>query len=358
MAKNSGGLRFGALTLLLVIVLFSGISSAAGATSLREDTNRDGAVNVLDMLQVVLTARQGIYQPEKDYNMDGSLTTDDVSALGRAIYSGMRTPQPDASTSPQLTTIDGGAFRMGNNEGDDSEKPAHDVTVSPFRISRHEITNKQYAAYLNEALALGTVSVAGDSSVVAVSGDFSGKELLFIKGLRSPQNRCWILYSGGVFSSIASKENWPVVFVTWHGAASYAAHYSYRLPTEAEWEYAASVAGTMMYATGDGLIDSTKLNYNGVLNHPTNVGSYPANQYALHDMSGNVWEYCSDYFGVYPDSAEVDPTGPAEGDVRSRRGGGWNSCELTTTTTTRTDQDSPGHSGPGIGFRVAATAGQ
>jgi formylglycine-generating enzyme required for sulfatase activity len=330
---SSAGFRCKTFAILLALVLGSGMSPATGAT-FREDTNRDGAVNLLDMLQIVLTARQGLYQPEKDYNQDGSLSADDVRALGRALSAGKRTPQSLASTSPQLTTIDGGTFRMGNNEGDLSERPEHDVTVSSFKISRHEITNKQFAVYLNEALALGTVSVSGDSSVVAVSGDYAGKELLFVKGKKSLWNRCWIVFSGGVFNPVASKENWPVVYVTWYGAAS--------------------AVGTMMYATGDGMVDSTKLNYDAVLNHPTNVGSYPANQYALHDMSGNVWEYCSDYFGAYPDSAEVDPTGPAEGDVRSRRGGGWNSCELTTTTTARTDQDNPDHKGPGIGFRVAA----
>jgi formylglycine-generating enzyme required for sulfatase activity len=144
-----------------------------------------------------------------------------------------------------------------------------------------------------------------------------------------------------------------VVFVTWYGAASYAAHFSYRLLTEAEWECAASAAGTVAYATLGGQIDTTLANYNGVLKNPTDVGSYPENPFSVYDMSGNVWELCADWYGSYPDTAEVDPTGPSEGEVRVRRGGGWNSCELTITTTVRASQDYPGHRGPGIGFRVA-----
>ena len=75
--------------------------------------------------------------------------------------------------------------------------------------------------------------------------------------------------------------------------------------------------------------------------------------YGVHDMSGNVYEYCQDYYGEYADSAQVNPRGPETGDVRVRRGGGWNSCSLSTMVTARIAQDSPGHKGPGNGFRVA-----
>ena len=243
---------------------------------------------------------------------------------------------------------------MGNDEGADNEKPEHEVTLSAFKISRHEITNYQYAAYLNEALALGTVSVSGDTSVFADSGAYAGKKLITFTAKRAKQNECWILYSGGSFHAVAGKENWPVVFVTWYGAASYAAHYSLRLPTEAEWECAASVAGTRGYATSDGQLDSTSLNFSSIIGHPTDVGSFEPNGYALFDMSGNVWELCADWYGLYPDSTQVDPTGPAEGEVHVRRGGGWNSCAESSNTTAREPQDYEDHLGPGIGFRVAS----
>jgi formylglycine-generating enzyme required for sulfatase activity len=341
------------ITLLIFLALGGWINLDAQEPVFREDSNRDGAVNILDMLQIVLTARDNLYRPEMDYDMNGLVSIGDASALGRAIIANTRTPVGDFLEIPEMVEIEGVVFMMGNNDGLDNEKPEHEVALGPYKISKYEVTNKQYANYLNEAIALGVVSVSGDTSTVADSGDYAGRELLYFKGAKSGLNRCWIVYSDGIFYPVAGRENWPVVFVTWYGAASYAKHYSYRLPTEAEWECAASAAGKLLYATAEGLIDSTLVNYDAFNKHPIDVGSYPANPFGLHDMSGNVFELCADWYGPYTDNPVFNPRGPVEGEVHVRRGGGWNSCEQVITTTAREDQDYPDHRGPGIGFRVA-----
>ena len=80
------------------------------------------------------------------------------------------------------------------------------------------------------------------------------------------------------------------------------------------------------------------------------TAGYPANPFGISVKPGNAWKLCSDCYGAFPDTAEFNPAGFSEGVVHVRRGGSWNSCDQTTT---RTGQDSPGHRGSGIGFRVA-----
>jgi formylglycine-generating enzyme required for sulfatase activity len=107
-----------------------------------------------------------------------------------------------------------------------------------------------------------------------------------------------------------------------------------RLPTEAEWEYAARAGTSTAFNTGNNLTTS-QANYNGKNPYNKNakgeyrkktlpVGSFSANEYGLFDMHGNVWEWCSDLYGDYASSAQIDPKGATSGKSRVRRGGGWN----------------------------------
>jgi len=107
----------------------------------------------------------------------------------------------------------------------------------------------------------------------------------------------------------------------------------YTLPTEAQWEYACRAGTTTATAFGDSL-SSKQANFNGDypyggaskgpnLGRTTDVGSYPANAWGFHDMHGNVWEWCSDWYGDYPDGSASDPVGPSAGSDRVLRGGRW-----------------------------------
>jgi formylglycine-generating enzyme len=125
---------------------------------------------------------------------------------------------------------------------------------------------------------------------------------------------------------------------------------SYQLPTEAQWEYACRAGTSTMYSWGD-TISSSNANYDEDVDETTPVGKYPANPWGFHDMHGNVWEWCADWYGNYPSGSVTDPIGPASGSLRVDRGGSWfndgtnlRSAERNNYTPSSRDDD--------LGFRV------
>ena len=136
-----------------------------------------------------------------------------------------------------------------------------------------------------------------------------------------------------------------------------------RLPTEAEWEYACRAGTTTPFSTGNNLTTS-QANYNG--NYPYNnnlegeyrqqttpVGSFAANAYGLFDMHGNVWEWCSDWYGGYSTSAQTNPKGASSGSDRVRRGGGWGSFAYYCRAAYRY-YDTPDYNDYNLGFRLVS----
>ena len=270
-----------------------------------------------------------------------------------------------------FVSIPGGTFHMGDVEhyGDSDEIPVHSVTLNGFEMSIYEITNARYTAYLNSALASGVIS-ATSSSVTGASGAYRNQIYINLAGSYSftfiyPYARCWITYSNNTFSVVPGYENWPVVYVTWYGAKAFALYYGFDLPTEAEWEYACRGGWQYMYGTDDGTLSSTKANYNYTILHPVAVGSYPANPYGLYDMSGNVWEWCHDWYGTYPSGSETNPTGTQTDSYRVIRGGSWRSFPnggyySTGPTACRSADRSPSFPADGYydtGFRVVRRPG-
>ncbi|MCB9296111.1 MAG: SUMF1/EgtB/PvdO family nonheme iron enzyme [Lewinellaceae bacterium] len=226
---------------------------------------------------------------------------------------------------PEMAPIPGGTFTMGclseerDGECYDDEKPAHEVTVSSFYMSRHEVTNGQFAAFLNEE---GNRE-EGRVEWINLSGSFQ-------------QERCRIKPEKDKFIVETGYERHPVIYVSWYGARAYAAWLSkktgrnYRLPTEAEWEYAArggeqGAKDNYLYSGSDSLdlVAWHAGNSDGQV-HP--VGLKKANQLGLFDMSGNVWEWCAD---VWHDNYQGAPRDGSAwvsgGDQSSRvvRGGSW-----------------------------------
>ena len=136
---------------------------------------------------------------------------------------------------------------------------------------------------------------------------------------------------------------------------------TYRLPSEAEWEYAARAGTTTAFAFGDSL-SSEQANFNGdypyggaakgtYLEKTTAVGSYRANGWGLYDMHGNVWEWVEDWYGDYPSGAVTDPTGAATGSNRVGRGGGWGATAGDLRSANRYF-DTPSFRFNYLGFRV------
>lgn len=261
--------------------------------------------------------------------------------------------KPKPPQGIKLISIPGGTFQMGDEKGDLGVRcrPVHSVTVSSFQMSEAEITNAQYCAYLNAAKASGDIT-ATSSTVTGAKGTYSGQNYIYLSDAYDANNRCWITYSNNVFSVVPGHENWPVVLVTWYGSKAFAEYYGWDLAREAEWEYACRGGKQFEYGTGDGTINKDMANYyNNGPNHPVNVKSYPKNPFGLYDMSGNVWEWCSDWYGSYSSSPAINPTGAQSGSYRVIRGGGWGGYDGNCRSATR-DYLTPDIRYYFIGFRV------
>ena len=197
----------------------------------------------------------------------------------------------------ELVFIPGGTFQMGSNDGDDDEKPVHQVTVSGFWMYAKEVTNGQYRKFL------------------AANPEWT------------PERIDSQLHDGGYLkhckeqSGASKDDSYPVAYVPWHAAKAYAEWAGGRLPTEAEWEYAARGGRQFEYGTATGELSEQLANY-GAGTKP--VGSYRPNPFGLYDLAGNVWEWCQDWYGEYPDRAVSDPQGASTGVGRVARGGSWN----------------------------------
>jgi formylglycine-generating enzyme required for sulfatase activity len=349
----------------LVIFFISAISfsqtPAVVSSTYRGDINEDGQVNIFDLLEMLKMLSDPAGQTERaqqiaDMDENGSVNIFDLLGLLK-VLSGSEEPGiiywgPDTTVIQGITmvSIPGGTFQMGSTTGESIEQPVHQVTVSSFQISAYEITNAQYAVYLDSALASGEIS-ATTSSVTGASGDYSGQEYIHLSGRYDSNNKCWISYDGSSFSVETDKENWSVVYVTWYGSKAFAVKYGLDLPTEAEWEYACRGGKQYEYGTDNGTIDTLRANYHWASLGLTNVGSFFANPFGLYDMSGNVWEWCNDWYGKYSSENVTDPQGPTSDSFRVLRGGGWDSNASQCRSAGRF-YDYPPSGLSNIGFRV------
>lgn len=225
----------------------------------------------------------------------------------------------DPATGMEFVLLPAGCFQMGDTRGDGTprEQPAHEVCLESFYMGKFEVTQEQYQ------------KITGNNPAS------------FSKGGR-----------------------YPVESVSWGASKEYidllnrASGRNYRLPTEAEWEYAAKAGGNEIYSGGDSP-DGVAWhlgNSNGVT-HP--VGERQANGFGLYDMSGNVWEWCSDWYGAeyYRNSPKNSPTGPASGVGRIIRGGGWDTSLRKLRVVTR-DSYAEQRFSTNVGFRVVLPIGK
>jgi formylglycine-generating enzyme required for sulfatase activity len=216
-----------------------------------------------------------------------------------------------------MVYVPGGTFPMGADEGDpdarEDELPQHAVTLAGFWIDRTEVTNAQYVAFLNERGNRGE----------------GGRRFLTMG-----QGYCQIREVDGVYQ-VGGAAAHPVVMVSWFGAAAYCEWAGGRLPTEAEWEYAARGPAGYTYPWGNDPPTCELARYGDCPRVPMAVASLPdgASWCGALDMAGNVWEWVADWFGRYPAGPQENPTGPSSGHYPVMRGGGWHSprWELRTT---------------------------
>lgn len=219
----------------------------------------------------------------------------------------------------RLVWIPPGEFRMGSTNGQADERPVTSVKITRgFWMGRYEVTQADYKDVMG----------AGDNPS-RVKGDFMPVETvswkdatLFCQRLTAWEKEARRLPEG----------------------------YEFRLPTEAEWEYACRAGTTGSYGGLGGLDDLGWYRENsGESSHP--VGGKRANAWGLFDMHGNVWEWCLDRYGAYRGGVVTDPVGSSEGKLRVTRGGGWwakaDSCRVSFR-----DGNESGYRGDNLGFRV------
>jgi formylglycine-generating enzyme required for sulfatase activity len=218
--------------------------------------------------------------------------------------------------SLEMVLIPAGKFVMGSPKSEEgrsgfNDETQHEVTLTkPYYMGKYEVTQEQWEAVMGDNPSSKTIGAK--LPVTDVSWENCQE---FIKKLNEKTN-------GG-----------------------------YRLPTEAEWEYACRAGTTTAYSVGDRLAKSDA-NIEG--DSIKAVGSYKPNAFGLYDMHGNVWEWCEDWYGDYPAGAVMDPKGPSKGEDRVMRGGSFYSFDSLARSSYR-NYITPSSRGYGSGFRLART---
>jgi len=207
----------------------------------------------------------------------------------------------------EMVYVPEGAFLMGSNSGADDEKPEHIVFLDAFWIDRYEVTNAQFAAFLN---AQGNQSEGG------------------VIWLDANDEDACITQSGGEWVPDSDYDDHPVVEESWYGAQAYCEWVGGRLPTEAEWEKAARGVDGRRYPWGEESPTCSLAQFSGCLGETVPVGSFPngASPYGALDMAGNVWEWVADWYdeNYYINSSISNPKGGLKGgSYRIHRGGSW-----------------------------------
>ncbi len=269
---------------------------------------------------------------------------------------------------PEMLRIPGGTFQMGSRAGDADEKPVHPVTLSPFYLARTETTFAQFQAFIT-ATSYITDAESGEGSFIWDSLGWHKKE-----GVNWRHDERGHLRS----ETRGAVGPYPVLHVSWHDAAHYCNWLSrqsglqqiydfqadtvniifsangYCLPTEAEWEYAAAAGKIQPYA-GPGSLNILAW-YSGNAGHRVHVTALrQANGNGLYDLTGNVWEWCQDWYDArfYEKSRDAaDPSGPPNGQERTLRGGAWNNNRAHCRIANRSSRYADFRDGS-VGFRVA-----
>jgi formylglycine-generating enzyme required for sulfatase activity len=277
-----------------------------------------------------------------------------------------------------LVDVAAATFRMGDESvwayPGDGEGPAHDVVLDAFRIDRFAVTNDAFARFVD---ATGWVTDAERFGWSFVFGGLLPDDFPATRGVagaewwRQVHGATWC-HPEGPQSGVDARLDHPVVHVSWHDAAAYCRWTGTRLPTEAEWERAARGGreGTA-FPWGDDLEPDGEHRMNvfqgrfpdadtGADGHrgTAPVDAYPANGLGLHNVTGNVWEWCADWFDAtyYARAERRGPRGPAEGEHRVQRGGSY-LCHMSYCRRYRVSArfaSEPVSSTGNAGFRVAA----
>lgn len=248
--------------------------------------------------------------------------------------------------------IDGGDFEMGDlfEDGATDEMVKRLIRLNSFEISEFEITNKQFAKFLNEY---------GSDEVK--SGEFKGELMILTMEMG-------LKYYQGEWKPDAGFEFHPAIGISWFGANEFCSYYDFALPSEAEWEFVARERGLKVrYGNGKLIADANEINFNASIvdiehdfilfgdyrGMSINVGGFSPNQLGIFQMSGNVWEWCQDWYAsdYYIKGESENPPGPSFGKYKVIRGGAWSSSGFGIRVSDRSFM-LPYSFSDDIGFRV------
>jgi formylglycine-generating enzyme required for sulfatase activity len=237
--------------------------------------------------------------------------------------------------------VEAGEFTMGSNEGDNDEKPIHRVYLDEFMMGKYPVTNEEFKIFIND-------------------GGYTNKENWTTEGWewkekeKISEPRFW-------HEGKWNRPNFPVVGVSWYEAAAYAIWLSqktgknYSLPTEAQWEKAARGIDGREYPWGNDFDKKLCNSYECKLGRTSPVGIFPKGEspYGCLDMAGNVYEWCSDWYGgdYYKKSPKKNPQGPENGFACVLRGGCWLDGASICRAACR-GGDAPAGCGYDVGFRL------
>ena len=258
------------------------------------DVNGDGYVTSADITAIydhLLIGAMDFELSAYDVNRDGYVTSADVTAVYDVLLNGIPVSTTEFTVNGVkfvMVNVEGGTFTMGANAGDpnasDEEFPTHQVTVSSFSIGQTEVTQALWQAVMGY--------------------NYSGHE---------------------------GNLQYPAEYMTWEQCDLFIAKLNqmtgknFRLPNEAEWEFAArggNKSHNYLYSGSNNLADVAWYDDNSdEVTHV--VGTKAPNELGIYDMSGNVWEWCSDWFAEYSNGAQTNPAGPATGTEKVLRGGSW-----------------------------------
>ncbi len=255
----------------------------------------------------------------------------------------------DAPYAPKIVCIPSGTFLMGSPSAEkgrgDDEGPQHEVAVGEFFLGKYEVTVSEFRAFVVDK-RYQTDAEKGAGALVSINGEWG-----------------WIRNANWKNPGFSQSDEHPVTCVSWNDASAYCEWLSektgenYRLPTEAEWEYACRAGSTTRFWWGDSDASTySRANSNADDGYETTspVGVFGGNPFGLCDMSGNVLEWCVDWYkkDVYKESREDNPQGAQSGVKRVLRGGSWARGPADLRSATRAAFE-PDTARSFVGFRVA-----
>jgi sulfatase modifying factor 1 len=293
-----------------------------------------------------------------------------------------RRAAPGQCSMPDDDFVDvpGGAFIMGTDEDyrypDDGEGPAREITLRPFRIAKHSVSNAHFAAFIDDT---GYQTEAERFEWSFVFALFLPDDFPDTRGVaatpwwRQVYGADWA-HPAGPQSDLHGLADHPVVHVSWTDAQAYCAWAGVRMASEAEWEMAArgglvrkrfvwgdefSPGGRTMCNIFEGSFPGENTAEDGYVG-TSPVDAFPSNGFGLHDMAGNVWEWTNDWFHTtdHANGPRTDPQGPPSGEAKVMRGGSYmcNDSYCHRYRVSARSSNTPDSSAGNLGFRVASDA--